>query len=76
MDHGAAEKRKAQSLLNKLAEEAKFTAEVTIWGHGEDQYGPRMGRAAELAKRVADPKHPLLYGQARAAMRPQNYKKK
>ena len=63
--------RKAQSALNKAAKEAALTAKATIWGHGEDRYGSRMGRAVELLKRVADPKDPYTYGHARHAMRPQ-----
>ena len=45
--------------------------EATIWGLGEDQYGPRMDRAVGLLKRVADPEDPYTYRDARGAMRSQ-----
>ena len=46
-------------------------AEATEWGLGEDRNGPRMDRAVALLKRVADPKDPFGYGEARHAMRSQ-----
>ena len=74
-DHNKAKDRAEQSLLNKLAKEAKFTAEVTIWGHGEDRLGSRMDRAVEFLKRVADPDDPYTYCDARHAMRPRKSEK-
>ena len=44
-------------------------------GPGKDQYGPRMGRALELAKRVADPDDAWTYRNARHAMRPRKSEK-
>ena len=46
-DHSNRDDRKAQSLLNKLAKEAAFAADLARWGLGSDQLGPRMGRAEE-----------------------------
>ena len=74
-DHDNDEDRAEQSLLNKLANEAKFAADLTIWGHGEDKLGSRMGRAEKYAKRVADPKDPYTYRDARHAMRPRKGRK-
>ena len=75
LDHNNDKDRAEQSLLNKLAKEAKFTAEVTIWGHGEDRLGSRMDRAVEFLKRVADPDDPYTYCDARHAMRPRKSEK-
>ena len=48
---------------------AAITAEATIWGLGEDRLGSRMDRAVKLLARVADPKDPYTYRDARHAMR-------
>ena len=51
--------------------------EATIWGLGEDQYGPRMDRAVGLLKRVADPEdRKFTFSKARQAMRFQKYCKR
>ena len=64
-DHSNRDDRKAQSLLNKLAKEAAFAADLARWGLGSDKLGPRMGRAEEYARRVYDPKHRWTYRDAR-----------
>ena len=52
-------------------------AEATIWGLSKDRFGSsRMGRAVAFLKRVADPKDPFNYSQARAAMRSQKGRKR
>ena len=73
-DHSNRDDRKAQSLLNKLAKEAAFAADLARWGLGSDQLGPRMGRAEEYARRVYDPKHRWTYRDARAHFAPRKRK--
>ena len=75
-DHHNMKDRVEQRKLNKDAKAAKFAFDVTHWGLGKDQYGPRMGRAVKFVKRVADPKDPMTYSKARLAMRSQKGKNK